>query len=67
MFRKEKFVELVFKCQLMLMRYVDVCSVVCYYCIDVYDCDVCVFVLLICNADKYNVDVDECDEYDKQK
>ena len=49
----------------MLMRYCGVCSVVYYCCIDMYDCDVCVFVLLICSTDKYNVDVDECDEYDK--
>ena len=51
----------------MLMRYVDVCSVVCYCYCDVYDCDVCVFVLLICSTDKYNVDEcdDECDECDK--
>ena len=66
MFRKEKFFELDFKCQLMLMRYCGVCSVVCYYFGWMYDCDVCVFVLLICSTNKYNVD-DVNDEYDKQK
>lgn len=56
----------------MLMRYVGVCIDVCYCYCDMYDCDVCVFVIIMCNADKYNVDdVDECDddseydEYDK--
>ena len=49
------------------MRYCGVCSVVYYCCIDVYDCDVCVFVLLICSTDKYNVDDvnDDDSEYDK--
>lgn len=50
----------------MLMRYCGVCSIVCYYFGWMYDCDVCVFVLLICSTDKYNVDdVNDDSEYDK--
>ena len=50
----------------MLMRYCGVCSVVYYCCIDVYDCDVCVFVLLICSTNKYKYNVDDVNaEYDK--